>query len=330
MPLVVITDCDHHTTAVEERLFAKAGVEVRLPQAQAEADVIREAGQADGIICQYAPMTARVFDGLPRLRIVSKYGVGYDTVDVAAATARGILVANVPDYCIEEVSDHALALLLDLWRGTTFYDRAVRSGTWSAEMKKPMLRLAGRTLGILGGGRIGSRLAEKAVGIGMAVIGSDPYVSAWPAGVRGVDLTTLLAEADAISIHCPLTAGTRHLVGEAVLRQMKPSAFLVNTGRGGVVDTAALIRALREGWIAGAALDVHETEPLPADSPLYGLPNVIVNPHAAWYSEDSVLELKRRAAENVLAALRGERPRTPVNPEVLASGALRATTSLLP
>jgi D-3-phosphoglycerate dehydrogenase len=248
---------------------------------------------------------------------------------VAAATARGIILANVPDYCIEEVSDHAIALLLALWRGVAFYDRAVRGGTWNAEAKKPMLRLANRVLGILGCGRIGSRTAQKARGLGMIVIGHDPYLTAWPTDVRAVSLETLLGDSDVVSLHCPLTAETRHFIGEAQLRQMKRSAFLVNTARGKVVDTAALVRALEEGWIAGAALDVAETEPLPPGSPLFTLPNALVTPHAAWYSQDSVPELKRRAAEHVLAVLRGERPRTPVNPEVFSGGKLRAATSLL-
>ncbi|MBI4536709.1 MAG: C-terminal binding protein [candidate division NC10 bacterium] len=329
MPLVVITDCDHENIAVEERIFGAAGIEVRLPQVQDEGEVIRAAREADAVLNQYAPMTARVLDGLPRLRIVSKYGVGYDTIDLAAATAHGIIVANVPDYCVEEVSDHAMALLLALWRGVAFYDRGVRSGTWNAEMKKPMVQLAGRVLGILGVGRIGSRVAQKALGLGMIVIGHDPYLAAWPAGVRAVSREELLHTADAVSLNVPLNAETRHLIGEAALRRMKPSASLVNTARGGVVDTVALERALREGWIAGAALDVVETEPLPAGSPLSALPNVIVTPHAAWYSQESVPELKRRAAENVLAALSGRRPPTPVNPEVFAGGKLRATTSLL-
>jgi D-3-phosphoglycerate dehydrogenase len=329
MALVVITDCDHENIAVERKLFGEAGVEVRLPQVQAEAEVIREAREADALICQYAPMTARVLDGLPRLRVIAKYGVGYDTVDVAAATARGIIVANVPDYCIEEVSDHALALLLSLWRGVPLYDRSVRAGQWNAELKKPMRRLAGCTLGIVGMGRIGSRLAQKALGVGLRVIGCDPYLAQWPAGVRAVGLDELLRTADAVSLNVLLNAETRHMIGESRLRQMKPEAILVNTARGAVVDTAALCTALREGWIAGAAVDVTETEPLLTDSPLYAFPNVIVTPHAAWYSQESVPELKRRAAGNVLAALRGERPRTPVNPEVFATQAFRATTNLL-
>jgi D-3-phosphoglycerate dehydrogenase len=329
MPLVVITDCDHENIAVEQALFQEAGVEVRLSQARTEDEVIGAAAEADGLIAQYAPLTGRVFRALPRLRVVAKYGVGYDTVDVATATACGIVVANVPDYCIEEVSDHAIALLLTLWRGVALYDRAVRAGTWNAEMKKPMLRLAGRVLGIVGVGRIGARVAEKARGVGMRVIGYDPYLTALPDGVTPVGFEELLRTADAVSLNLPLNAETRHLLGEAALRQMRPSAILVNTARGGVVDTAALVRALREGWIAGASLDVHEAEPLPADSALYELPNVIVTPHAAWYSQESVPELKRRAVLNVLAALRGERPRTPVNLEVFDSAALRAVGSLL-
>jgi D-3-phosphoglycerate dehydrogenase len=252
-----------------------------------------------------------------------------DTVDLAAATQRGVMVANVPDYCIEEVSDHAIAMLLSLWRGVTTYDRAIRNGTWSTTERQPMPRLAGKVLGVIGVGRIGAQAARKAAGVGMRVIGYDPYLSSLPAGIQKVTLDELLQQADAVSLHMPLTAESRHLINEAALRKMKPSALLVNTARGGIVDTAALIRALREGWIAGAALDVLEQEPVPRDSPLLSLPNVIVNPHASWYSDESVPELKRKTAEIAVAVLRGQRPASVVNPDVFASPVLRARQAIM-
>lgn len=329
MPLVIITDCNHGSVEPELEILQAAGVDIRSYQALTEDDAIRVAAEADAVLTQYARITARVLDALPRCRVIVRYGVGVDNIDLEAAAGRGIIVANVPDYCVEEVSDHALTLLLGLWRWIGPYDRAVRQGTWNAEMKKPMFRLAGRILGVLGGGRIGARLAQKALGVGLAVIGHDPYAPTWPVGVRATRLETLLCESDAVSIHCPLTAETRHLIGEAQLRQMKPTALLVNTARGGVVDTAALVRALREGWIAGAGLDALEEEPIPPDSPLLALPNVILTPHMAWYSQDSIVDLKRRTAEAALAVLRGGRPSSVVNPAVFSSGRLRATGALL-
>jgi D-3-phosphoglycerate dehydrogenase len=182
--------------------------------------------------------------------------------------------------------------------------------------------------GVIGAGRIGAQAARKAAGVGMRVIGYDPYLSSLPAGIQKVTLDELVQQADAISLHLPLTVETRHLISEATLRKMKPSALLVNTARGGIVDTAALIRALREGWIAGAALDVLEQEPVPRDSPLLTLPNVILNPHAGWYSDQSVPELKRKTAEIAVAVLRGQRATSAVNPDVYQSPTLRSKESL--
>ncbi len=329
MPLVVITDCDHGTIAPEETVLQAAGVAYGLHQAKTEDDIIAVARDADAIILQYAPITGRVLDGLPRCLVAVRYGVGVDTVDLSAATARGVMVANVPDYCIEEVSDHAIAMLLSLWRGVTAYDRAVRGGTWSTTARPPMPRLAGRVLGVIGVGRIGAQTARKAAGLGMRVVGYDPYLTNLPTGGAGVTLDELLRQADAVTLHLPLTAESRHLIGVAALRKMKPTALLVNTARGGIVDTAALVRALRDGWIAGAALDTLEQEPVPSDSPLLSLPNVILNPHAGWYSDQSVPELKRKTAETAIAVLRGQRPASVVNPDVFDSPTLRARKAIL-
>lgn len=329
MALVVITDCDHGTIAPEEAVLRASGVEYRLHQVKSEDDVITVAREADAIILQYAPITGRVLDALPRCRGAVRYGVGVDTIDLAAATERGVIAANVPDYCMEEVSDHALAMGLALWRGVALYDRAIRGGTWSATIKTPMMRLRGKVAGVIGLGRIGSCFAAKAAGVGMTVIGHDPYLPALPAGVQSVSFETLLREADLISLHLPLSAETRHLIDEAALRLVKPMALLVNTARGGLVDTAALIRALQEGRLGGAALDTLEQEPIASDSPLLSLPNVILAPHAGWYSDQSVVDLKRKTAEAAVAILRGERPYSVVNPAVLTSARLRAKGSLL-
>ncbi len=316
MPLVVITDCDHGTIAPEEAVLRAAGVEYRLHQAKTEDDVVAVARDADAIILQYAPITGRVLDGLPRCRVAVRYGVGVDTVDLQAATERGVVVANVPDYCMEEVSDHALAMGLALWRGVVLYDRAIRGGTWNATMKTPMYRLHKKVVGVIGLGRIGACFARKAMGVGMTAIGYDPYLTTLPEGVRSVSFETLLREADLISLHLPLSAATKHLINEAALRLMKPTALLVNTARGGLVDTKALCGALQDGQLGGAALDTLEQEPIPADSPLLSFPNVILGPHAGWYSDQSVTDLKRKTAEAAIAVLRGQRPYSPVNPDV--------------
>lgn len=329
MPLVIITDCDHGTIAPEEAVLRAAGVEYRLHQAKSEDEVIALARDADAIILQYAPITGRVLDGLPRCRAAVRYGVGVDTIDLAAATERGVVVANVPDYCMEEVSDHALAMGLALWRGVVLYDRAIRGGTWNATMKTPMTRLRGKVAGVIGLGRIGACFAQKIAGVGMTVIGYDPYLAALPQSVRKVSLQELLKEADLISLHLPLSAGTKHLINEAAFRLMKPTALLVNTARGGLVDTEALSRALKDGRIGGAALDTLEREPIPADSPLLSYPNVILAPHAGWYSDQSVMDLKRKTAEAAVAVLRGQRPYSPVNPDVYEGSKLRGKEPLL-
>jgi D-3-phosphoglycerate dehydrogenase len=329
MPLVVITDCDHGNIVSEEAVFRAAGVECRLHQVKSEDEVIALAHDADAVIFQYAPITGRVLDGLPRCRVAVRYGVGVDTADLAAATERGVVIVNIPDYCMEEVSDHALAMGLALWRGVVLYDRAIRGGTWKATMKTPMSRLRGKVAGVIGVGRIGTCFAQKIASVGMTVIGYDPYLPVLPQNVRKVSFQELLKEADLISLHLPLNAETKHLINEAALRLMKPTALLLNTARGGLVDTEALCRALKDGRIGGAALDTLEREPIPADSPLLSYPNVILAPHAGWYSDQSIIDLKRKAAEAALAVLRGQRPYSPVNPEVYEGSKLRGKEPLL-
>jgi D-3-phosphoglycerate dehydrogenase len=329
MPLVVITDCDHGNIAPEEAVLRAAGVPFRLHQGKTEADVIANAHDADALIIQYARITGPVLDALPRVRVLVRYGVGIDTLDIPAATERGVVVCNIPDYCMEEVSDHALAMALTCWRRIAFYDRRIRQDVWSATEVRGMLRLRGRVMGVIGLGRIGATLARKAAGVGMTVWGFDPYPIPWPPAVRKVPLEELLGGADIVSLHVPLTAETKHLIDEAALRRMKPTAFLVNTARGGVVDTAALRHALREGWIAGAGLDTLEDEPPDAADPLLSLPNVTLAPHAAWYSDDAMVDLKRKTAEAAVAALRAERPTSVVNPEVYQRPNLRAAKPVL-
>ena len=246
-----------------------------------------------------------------------RYAIGVDTIDVPAATERRIMVANVPDYCIAEVSDHALALILALVRKVKVMDAEVQRGTWSFRRAVPIRRLGELTLGLIGFGHIGREVARKARALNFhGVCAFDPYVTAVdPAlGVTLAPLQTVLRTADVLSVHAPATPDTRHLIGAEALAQMKPGALLVNTSRGALVDEAAVARALREGRLAGAALDVLEDEANAQDSPLRGLENVILTPHMAWYSTGAIRELQRKVAEQVRDALLRGQPSYWVNP----------------
>jgi D-3-phosphoglycerate dehydrogenase len=319
IPRVVITDCDHGTVAAEREILA-GRAELSVHQENREhrlADLCRE---ADGVITQYGAFSRAVLGALPRCRVIARYGVGVDTVDLEAATELGIVVANVPDYGIDEVSTHAVGLVLALHRRIVTYDRAVRSGRWDFQAGAPIPRLRGLTLGVVGFGRIGRAVAEKLRPFGLRTLVADPYADAGPDWVERVELDHLLARADVVTLHCPLTARTHHLIDARALALMKPGAILVNTARGGLVDTAALVDALEARRIAGAGLDVLEREPLARDDRLAALDSAVLTPHAAFYSEGSIVELKRKTAQAVLDALEGRRPSSVVNPEVYARG----------
>jgi D-3-phosphoglycerate dehydrogenase len=322
-PLVLICGLDHANVVEEQEVFTRAGVRFRAVVARTESEYLERCGDADGVLVQYGAVTRRVLEGLPRLRVVVRYGVGVDGIDLTAATDRGVPVVNVPDYGTDEVANHAVALLLALSRKLTRLDRQTRSGGWDVFRVGPVTRLLGQTVGILGCGRIGSAVARKLAGFDVRLLGCDPYVSTFPPGVQPVAFERLLAESDFLTIHCPLTPATRHLLGEGALSRLRPTAVLINTARGGIVDTAALIAALQQGLLAGAGLDVLESEPIDPASPLLRMEQVIVTPHAAWYSEEGRSDLKRRAAEEAVRVLRGERPRHCVNPEALARSAGR-------
>ncbi|MBD0673727.1 C-terminal binding protein [Streptomyces sp. CBMA156] len=312
MVRIVITDCDHDTIEPEQLAAAEAGIDLVRADSADEDAVIEAAAGADGLIVQYAPITAAVLDALPGLKVVSRYGVGVDTIDVDAAHARGVLVCNVPDYGSEDVSDHAIALALSLLRGIPRLDRRMRQGSYDVAAVKPLHRFRGRTFGVVGLGRIGRATARKARALGFEVVAHDPVVEEVPASLRGTELLSfedILGRADVLSLHVPLTPATRHLLNSGTLSRMRPDSVVVNTGRGGVVDTEALADAIERGGILGAALDVVENEPLPPSHRLFGLSNVVLTPHTGWYSEESFTELKRRAAENAIAGSLGRTPR---------------------
>jgi D-3-phosphoglycerate dehydrogenase / 2-oxoglutarate reductase len=312
--VVVITDCDHDNVDPERAVLDGHDVELRVLACRTPQEVGAQAGDAEVLLNQYVPITAEVLDTLPRCRLVVRYGVGVDNVDVEAATERGVWVANVPDYGRDEVADHTLALAMSALRGVAVLDRSVRDGVWGLDAARPLRRLSVLTWGVVGCGAIGAAVARRAAGLGMRVLGYDlPQVPSEPP-IERVPLEELLASSDLVSLHAALTPESHHLIGAEALGRMRPSAFLVNTARGGLVDTAALLAALDAGRLAGAALDVLETEP-PDDLGwrLARHPRVVVTPHAAWYSEEAFLTLKTEVAREALRVLAGGRPRSPVN-----------------
>jgi D-3-phosphoglycerate dehydrogenase len=277
----------------------------------------QEAAEAcDALLVQDTPIDAAFIGRLSRCRVLGLYGAGVDNADVGAARRRGMVVVHVPDYGTEEVADHALCLLLACARGLAPLAASLRAGAWDyGAAARPLHRLRGRTLGIVGLGRIGRRLAEKARALELRVLGTDPMVGPAEAALAGVDwrpLPDLLAESDFVSLHAPLVPATEGLIGRAELGRLKPGAYLINVARGGLVDEPALLEALDGHRLAGAGLDVLAVEPAPAGHPLIGHPRVVMTPHSAWYSEEAMRDLQRLLAEDVLRALRGEPPRRPV------------------
>jgi D-3-phosphoglycerate dehydrogenase / 2-oxoglutarate reductase len=318
--IVVVTDYVFASLEPERAVLEPLGVKLRPQQCKSEEEIIAFTQDADAILNCYAKITARVIEKLNRCKIIARYGIGVDNVDVAAATRAKILVTNVPDYCIDEVSDHALALLLALARRIASAGGAVKAGNWDIVPHAGIRRLRGQTLGLLGFGKIAKALASKVQPLGMKVLVYDPYVEPVAIadhGAEAASLDRLLTEADAVSIHVPLSPETRNLIGQPELVCMKPTAFVINTSRGGIVDEQALAVALGEGKLGGAALDVLSVEPPPPDHPLRQAPNLILTPHLAFYSRESVIELQTKAAEEVARALKGEPPRSPVNREVV-------------
>lgn len=301
-------------------VLSRIGATLQLAPDPTPEAIMRLAADADAILVTYAKITGDMIQRLTRCRIISRFGIGVDNVDIPEATRKGIVVTKVPDYCIDEVSDHTMALLLAAVRKIPLVNAQVHRGTWKMPAVVPIHRLRGTVLGLVGFGRIPQLVVPKAQAFGMKVIAYDPYVPKevfTGAGVEGVDFPTLLKTSDYVSIHSPLVPETRNLFNADAFKQMKKTAYLVNTARGPIIDEAALARALDQRQIAGAALDVMAQEPPASDSPLFGRDNVIITPHTSFYSEESLVELQTKAAQEVVAVLSGQAPRNPVNPEAL-------------
>ena len=310
------TDYPWADTAVEQSILDEVDCEIVAAPDNKEETQARLAPGVEVIITCWAPVTARVIDAADRCRHIARTGIGLDNIDVKRATERGILVTNVPDYCIHEVAEHSLALLLALGRKVAAYHLATKRGQYDLVAGLPVERILGKTLGIVGLGQIGALLAAKAAAIGMRVIGTNRSGKA-PASVEWKTLEDLLATSDYVSLQLPLNDQTRNLINRETLRQMKPTAFLINTSRGGLVDHAALAEALAANRLAGAALDVQAPEPPDLSAPPFNDVRVIVTPHVAFYSSEATEELRTRVARQVAACLRGETPENVVNPQVL-------------
>jgi D-3-phosphoglycerate dehydrogenase / 2-oxoglutarate reductase len=305
--------------ALEEREeLAKIGVDLVVADCRSEDDIIASARDAVAVLTYGAPMTRRVLEKLPDCQVIIRYGIGYDTVDVDAATDNNILLVNIPDFCFEEVSNHAIVLLLACAKKVTQLNGLVKEGKWkeAKQVQSPMGPVYGQTCGVIGCGNIGRVTAKKAWCFGLKVLGYDPYLARALAdqnGITLVGLPELLHESDYVLLHTALTKETRHLIGETQLKMMKPGAYLVNTARGAVIDEPALIRALQEKRIAGAGLDVFEKEPVDPDNPLLKMDNVIVLPHSASYSDAAFIRLRHSVGSEAARVLSGKWPKNVVN-----------------
>ncbi|MEQ8788029.1 MAG: C-terminal binding protein [Pirellulaceae bacterium] len=316
---VLITDIAWSDIELEREILSEIGAKPILAE-NADADSLSQLAaehRVRAILTCWANVPGPVIDASGKVRIVSRLGIGLDNIDVAHCTRRGIPVTNVPDYCLTEVVEHALALLFALGRKVAFYHQQTKQGRYDLQAGPALHRLTGQTLGIVGLGAIGRKLAAQAQSLGLRVIAATRRASDPPPGVVLCSLDALLTESDYVSLHVPLNESTQGLIGREQLARMKPTAYLINTARGGIVDSAALAAALQAGQLAGAALDVQQPEPPDLSRPPYNDPRVIVTPHCAFASVESVEELRRRAAGQVVARLSGGIPENVVNPSVL-------------
>jgi D-3-phosphoglycerate dehydrogenase / 2-oxoglutarate reductase len=301
---------------IESAVLAQAGIELVGQRCTTDDEVAALAHDAVALLVVVYPITAELLARCPKVRVIVRYGVGVDNVDLDAATARGVMVCNVPDYCIDEVANHSMAMLLALNRRLAQQRAGLQSG--ERVPLAPMGRLRGETLGLIGLGRLARAVADRARGFGLKVIAYDPYAGGGPDDIPLRPLDEVLSTSDYVSVHVPLTEQTRALIGARELALMKPTAYLVSTARGGVIVEAALARALADATIAGAGLDVWEHEPVQADNPLLAFPQVVATPHTAYFSNDSAPAIRRRVAEIAAEALTGSAPQSVMNREVLA------------
>lgn len=316
---VVVTDYVFPSLDVEKSELANIGAELFVCSATDEVTLAEETKDADAVLVCYAELTKKVISSMEKCKIISRYGIGVNNIDIPAATKKGIAISYVPDYCIEEVSDHALALLLSAIRKVCQLDATVKQGSWDFKAYRPLHRVKGKTLGLVGLGKIPRRLVEKVKPYGLHVIAYDPYadkVSAQQLNVQLVELDTLLAESDYISIHTPLTPHTEGMFAYPQFRMMKKRPIIVNTAREKIINETDLVQALEENLVSAACLDVMDLRKFSADHPLLANKNVLITPHVAFYSEESLQELQARAVEAVVQVLQGRKPRVCLNPEV--------------
>lgn len=308
---VTLIDHEWGDTILEETAFAEAEVELTILQSTDKSEIIKAAQQSDALLIMYANIDREILEAAPNLKLVSRYGIGINMVDLEAAKELGIQVANVNDYCVDEVSDHALASIMAAARQLFVYHKDTSEGGWSFKKAAIPLRANKAVVGLLGYGKIPKRLGQKLTAIGYQVMAYDPFVSEEIMAADGVtkaSLDKIMIESDFVSVHTPLIQATHHLIGERELNLMKNTAFIINTSRGPIIDEKYLIKSLKEGTIAGAFLDVTEEEPLPEQHALRELENVVLTPHAAWYSVDAFREIREKAVNNIVEKAEGKEP----------------------
>ena len=315
-PLVAVTDSVFASLEPTYKILSKLNADIRLAKESTPNAILEVARKANALLVTYANITSEIINELEHCRVIGRFGIGVDNVDLDRATEAGFQVCYVPDYCLDEVSDHTMSLLLSLARKISFGNQQVHNLSWNAKSVAPIWRIRDRILGLYGFGKIPQVLAAKAQAFNLNVIAHDPYVDPDLAANLGVELVSfesLLEQSDYISIHAPLTSETHHAFNADAFLKMKPEALLINTARGALIDEQALASALDQDQLAGVALDVMETEPPTGDSSLLKRDNVILTPHTAFYSEEALLELQTKAAEDVVRVLSGNQPRYPIN-----------------
>ena len=316
---ILITDPYHQNFHIEKEILAEINAEVNIGHCKTEEDVIKIGSNMDGLLVSYIPIGKKVIENLHKCKVIVKYAVGANNIDLGAATQKGIYVANVPNYCIEEVSTHTVALLLNLVRNILVYDKSIKKGSWNPLIGDPIFRIKNKVLGIIGFGHIGKRVTEKIRPFGLTILIYDPLVNnelISEYGAKKVELKTLLHQSDYISLHCPLNKSTKHLINFKEIEMMKKGVFIVNTSRGEIINQKALYDALQNGKITRAALDVLEKDP-PSLTDIINTDNIIYTPHVAWNSVEAEIELRKLAAQEVKRVLEGGRPLNLVNKELL-------------